>query len=97
MRGNCDDFGQDAHDSSTPEYRCLHSATGQRALRRAREYIDAHLGEPMRVDAICRHAGTTLRSLERVFARELGVSPQKYVKLRREYEALKSKHDTMVR
>ena len=56
-------------------------------MQKAREYIEAHLREQVRVDAICRYAGTTLKSLERVFARELGMSPQKYVKIRRLNEA----------
>ena len=61
----------------------LHSANARRALDRARQYIEAHLGETIRVESMCRYAGTTLRSLERIFAREMGMSPQQYVKARR--------------
>ena len=32
---------------------------------------------------MCTYAGTTPRSLERIFFREFGVSPQQYVKARR--------------
>ena len=66
-----------------PFGRELHRADARRALNRARDYIEAHLGETIRVASICRYAGTTLRSLERIFAREMGMSPQQYVKARR--------------
>lgn len=72
-----------ADHGQTPFGRSLHRATARRALDRAREYIEAHLSGTIRVASMCRYAGTTLRSLERIFARELGMSPQQYVTARR--------------
>lgn len=69
--------------NETPSNHCLHRASGQRARNRAMEYIEAHLGETIRIVDLCSIAGTTVRSLERTFARELGMSPQQYVKSRR--------------
>ena len=63
--------------------RKLHRVANQRALDRAREYIDAHLTEVIRIPDICRYSGAQLRSLERVFAKDLGVTPQQYIKARR--------------
>ena len=59
--------------------RGLHRAAARRILDRARDYVEAHLDEAIRVASMCRYAGTTLRSLERVFVREMGMSPQQYV------------------
>jgi len=63
--------------------RDLHRAAARRVLDRAREYIEANLDETIRVASMCRYSGTTLTSLQRIFARELGVSPQQYVMARR--------------
>ncbi len=54
-----------------------------RALDRAMEYIDAHLNEAISIASLGHQVGATTRSLERIFAREVGVSPQQYVKARR--------------
>ena len=70
------------HGQNSPG-RALHSAEARQALSRAREYIEAHLDQSIQVTALCRYAGTTLRTLERTFARDLGISPQQYVKSRR--------------
>lgn len=61
----------------------LHRAAARRVLDRAKEYIEAHVDEAIQIASVCRYSGTSLRSLERVFAREMGVSPQQYVKARR--------------
>jgi AraC-like DNA-binding protein len=61
----------------------LHRANAAGALNRAREYIESHLCETIRITSLCRYAQTNARSLERIFARELGMSPQQYVKARR--------------
>jgi AraC family ethanolamine operon transcriptional activator len=72
-----------ADHGQVPFGRSLHRATARWALDRAREYIEAHLSGTIRIASMCRYAGTTLRSLERIFARELGMSPQQYVTARR--------------
>lgn len=68
---------------AAPVNQRLHRAAAQRARNRAMEYIEAHLGGTIRMPEVCNYAGTTLRSLERSFSRELGMSPQQYVKCRR--------------
>ncbi len=61
----------------------LHRAAARRALDRAKEYIEANVTRAIRVASVCRYSGTTLSSLQRIFARDLGVSPQQYVMARR--------------
>ena len=63
--------------------RRLHRNDALRALNRAREYIEANLTRTIRVASLCQHAGTSLSTLERTFTREMGMSPQQYVKVRR--------------
>ena len=66
-----------------PKSHRLNSAQARKTLERARDYIEANLGDTIRISFLCQYAGTTARSLERVFARELGTSPQLYIKARR--------------
>lgn len=54
-----------------------------RIVRRAEEYMDAHLAEPVRVDSLCLAAGTSLRGLERAFLAVYGLGPKRYLTLRR--------------
>lgn len=61
----------------------LFRANARHSIDRAKEYIEAHLSESIRMESLCLYANTTQRSLERYFARELGISPQQYVKARR--------------
>ena len=49
------------------------------ALDRARAFIDGHLGETIRMTDLCHHAGVSLKTLERLFRRELQASPSEYV------------------
>ena len=69
--------------SVRPAVKNLHSANSRRVLNKAREYIEAHLDEELRITSVCSYAGTTLRTLERIFAREYGLTPQQYVLSRR--------------
>ena len=69
--------------SGAPRERRLHSDRARRVLSRAREYIEENLADEILIDSMCRYAGTTLRTLERTFVRETGVTPQRYVKIRR--------------
>jgi transcriptional regulator GlxA family with amidase domain len=78
------EFIATASDHESPSINCeLHRAPAKRALDKAREFIDGHLEKSIRVGALCRYANANLRSLERVFAREIGLSPQQYIKIRR--------------
>jgi AraC family ethanolamine operon transcriptional activator len=64
-----------------------------RLVRRAQEFIEAHLSEPLRIDDLCAILGTTYRTLHRCFQETLGLSPLQYVKalrLRRVHSALRS-------
>jgi AraC-like DNA-binding protein len=54
-----------------------------RIIRRARSYIEAHLDESIRMSAICMYCATSLSKLERIFRRELQMSPSQYVLARR--------------
>jgi len=59
------------------------SAEIWRTVSLAREYVDDHLTEPMRVVDICAYADVSLSKLERVFRREFQMSPSAYVVARR--------------
>lgn len=61
----------------------LHRVPAQRSLERAKEYIDANLDSAIRIAAMCRYARSNLRTLQRIFVREVGMTPQQYVKVRR--------------
>ena len=54
-----------------------------RAIRRACEYIDAHLCEHITVADVARAASVGVRALELGFARHLGVSPMRWLRERR--------------
>ncbi len=72
-----------ARHARKPFGRRLHRPAARVALDRAREYIEANLERKILVESLCDYAGTNLRSLERTFAREMGMTPQQYVKIRR--------------
>ena len=71
----CDHHGQDNNNSSQTER--------LRVIRRASEFIDSHLAEPIRIDELCMHCASSLSKLERTFRRELQISPSKYILARR--------------
>jgi AraC family transcriptional regulator, ethanolamine operon transcriptional activator len=52
-------------------------------IKRAREFIEAHLDEPIRMDQVCTYSATTIRQLERTFRYELQMSPNQYIRARR--------------
>ena len=58
-----------------------------RVIRRAKDYIHAHLADNVRVPDLCRHSGVSLRTLERAFKREIGVTPNQYLKAARLHAA----------
>ncbi|MGZ3268861.1 MAG: helix-turn-helix domain-containing protein [Reyranella sp.] len=58
-------------------------ALAPRALRRACEYIDAHLEDVVSVGDVARAASVGVRALELGFARHLGLSPMRYFRDRR--------------
>ncbi len=55
----------------------------QRCLRRARDYIHAHLDQALSLQAIARHACVSARTLEAAFQRHCGISPLAYARQQR--------------
>ena len=53
------------------------------ALDRARGYIEAFLPERIRMEELARHAGVSLRTLERLFRRSFQATPSAYIQTRR--------------
>ncbi|HTR06447.1 MAG TPA: AraC family transcriptional regulator [Paraburkholderia sp.] len=52
-------------------------------VKRAREYIDAHLGETLSVETLAQAAGVSTRTLQNGFSQFLDQSPAEYVRERR--------------
>lgn len=57
-------------------------------IARARQWLEAHLFEPLHVGALARHCRTSESTLLRAFRRAVGVPPIAYVRRRRLEEAL---------
>lgn len=72
--------GSETDDSMANPY---DGSSNRHRLIGARDYIEAHLADVIRMPQVCRSVGISLRGLERLFARELGISPTKYVRARR--------------
>jgi AraC-like DNA-binding protein len=53
------------------------------AFDRAREYIEANLQAPLTMADICSQAEIRIRSLQRLFLRELDLTPTQYILARR--------------
>ncbi|GFM38499.1 transcriptional regulator [Desulfovibrio psychrotolerans] len=58
-----------------------------RAVRLAREYLDAHSAEDVRLEVLALHAGLSPYHLSRVFCRTLGMPPHAYLTQRRVFHA----------
>jgi len=54
-----------------------------RVVERSREFIEAHLFESIPLGEVCRYAAASLSKLERIFQRELQMSPSRYILTRR--------------
>jgi AraC family transcriptional regulator len=54
-------------------------ALGKDAFKRLREYIVAHLDQPIEVEALAALAGRSLFHFSRVFTRSVGMTPYRYV------------------
>jgi AraC family ethanolamine operon transcriptional activator len=52
-------------------------------VRRARDYIDAHLGDSLLLSRVAASAGVSSRTMELAFRDVLGVGPIKYIRTRR--------------
>jgi AraC-like DNA-binding protein len=69
------------------EYAEIHSvespASRRRAALRAREFIDAHLDQPLSLSRVCRASYASARALEYGFREMFGLSPIAYVRCAR--------------
>jgi len=59
------------------------SSNRERLVRRAEEYMQAHLGEPLSVLDLCRELGVSERTLHYAFQEVRGLSPMAYFQARR--------------
>lgn len=66
------------------------------ALRKALQYIDVHLADPIHVPELARQAGVGVRRLQRVFGRELQTTPSDYVRTRRLENARRDLRDPLL-
>ncbi len=64
-----------------------HRMDKHRIVVRAKEYVHEHLRELIHVTDLCKYCGVSLSTLERVFKRELGVTPNGYIRAARLHEA----------
>jgi AraC family ethanolamine operon transcriptional activator len=62
------------------------AAARARLLARARDYIETHLAEPIRLPELCAHAGASISSLSRIFREYYGMAPAAYIRWRRMHE-----------
>ncbi len=60
-----------------------HRLKKRRVLARAREYIDGHLEGNIHIPDLCAYTDVSLSTLERLFRRELGMTPSAYIQSRR--------------
>ena len=52
-------------------------------LRRARDYVEANIKHPIRIAEMCSCVDVRIRTLQRLFKRELNLSPTRYILARR--------------
>lgn len=56
---------------------------GRRAVRRAVDYIEMHLSEPITMAALANHVDVSIRSIQQGFREELSTTPMAYIRDRR--------------
>jgi AraC-like DNA-binding protein len=67
-----------------------------RVVDRAEDFFRQHLGERIYLAQLCRAAGATERQLQRAFRAVYGVSPNRYVKLRRLHLARRALRNAVI-
>ncbi|MEP4484895.1 AraC family transcriptional regulator [Marinobacter alexandrii] len=72
-----------AMSGQTESFSSLRPYVRMRALARARDYIKAHLGEPISLSEVCSEAGVSISTLLRIFREFYDVSPQQYIQVMR--------------
>ena len=91
-------FFETAEAAETAGFRACHrcqpasskGTTTEKRIRRALEYIEAHLDERITLEALGRTVGISPFHLQRAFTEAVGLSPRKYQDARR-LEAMKSR------
>lgn len=73
---------QDMHADSDIKM-SLREARSRRVIAETLDYIDANLSSHLKVPDLCRIAGVSLSTLERIFQHELQMTPLAYIKARR--------------
>ena len=68
------------HAVASPQWR---GGLTPRALRRVRDYVDAHLGEDLKLERLAQTAGLSLYHFARAFKTSVGVPPHQFVLQRR--------------
>lgn len=84
LRKNVEFFAA-AGDAAAAGYRACRrcepnaaETAAERAVARARAYLDAHVGEPVTLTTLAREAAMSAHHLQRTFKRVVGVSPAQY-------------------
>ena len=67
------------HAHTTPHSESPRAALGPVALNKIRDYIQAHLAEPIEVSDLAALAGRSPFHFSRVFTRSMGMTPYRYV------------------
>lgn len=60
-----------------------HGFRSYRLARRVAEFIDANFSHPLKISDVCVAADTTYRELDRAFLKAHGISPKRYLTLKR--------------
>ena len=68
---------------SSDDEQCLSLLRVCAVARRARDYIEAHYRDTIRMQDLCNYTGIGLRTLQRCFSAYYQISPSEYVKTRR--------------
>ena len=63
-----------------------HRLAKYRVVQRAEEYVHENSAGHIRITNLCEYCGVSLSTLERIFARELGISPSSYIRATRLHE-----------
>jgi AraC-like DNA-binding protein len=73
--------------AGTPGVKLASSRNRALVLRRALAYIEAHPGEALTVEALCRASASSMSTLERAFQEHFGMGPKRYILVQRLHRA----------
>jgi AraC-like DNA-binding protein len=72
-----------SRESPNADLDYYHRRQKRQALARAVEFIEENIAGTTRIALVCRHAGVSRRTLERLFRREFQQTPSAYIRARR--------------